>query len=67
MSDSAYFQGKTEAEIEEIFDDILEIRRDVSEIKNMLNGLVNWKYRITGIAVGVSVVCSFIIKLWPLK
>ena len=60
---SEYFQGKTEANIKIIFENIEEIKGDLADIKQMLQSVTYWKAKVSGIAIGCSAIVSIIIKL----
>lgn len=46
--------GKNESEISSLFQDIKDIKSEIHTLVDNFQKLVYWKYKVTGIAAGVS-------------
>ena len=53
-----YFKGMTDAEIGTLKQDIKEIKSDVKEMKDSVNEMENWKNKVVGMAMALSLVIS---------
>lgn len=57
-----YFQGKTEANIEGIFQSLTHIETRLEQIEKQLSALTYWKAKVIGISIGISFVVSSLIR-----
>lgn len=56
--DPAYHAGMNDAQIRTLFEDIKEIKSEVKGIRLDVDGLKNYKAKVTGLSLGVSAVVS---------
>ena len=61
-----YFKGMTDADIGTLKKDIAEIKRDVSEMNASVRKMENWKNKVIGMALSLSLVVS-IASSWVLN
>ena len=47
--------GKNESEINSLFQDVKDIKSEIQNLVLNFNKLVYWKYKVSGIAAGVSI------------
>ena len=53
-----YFKGVTDTEIRTLKDDIKEMKDDIKEMKVSFNIMENWKNKIIGMTMAMSLVVS---------
>ena len=46
--------GKNEGDIQALFDDVKEIKKEMKELLAVVNKLVSWKVKVSGLAMGVA-------------
>lgn len=58
-----YFFGRVDAEIKNNNQTLSELKEEIKEIKKLILDLSNWKYKITGLASGASIVITLIANM----
>lgn len=61
MENQAFFQGKTTAEIQTLFEDVRDIKSTLEKINSNVSKLTNWKHKVVGMASIVSLFVSTVV------
>lgn len=62
-----YFQGKTDANVKNLFDKLNTMDSKIDSISQKLEGLAYWRAKVSGIAVGASAFVSIVLKFIHLR
>lgn len=52
--------GQNAGDINALFRDIREIKDEMKEVLNVVNKLVYWKFKVSGLAIGVAAFSSIV-------
>lgn len=54
--------GKTEGDVEALFRDVKDIKIEMKEVLNVVNKLVYWKFKVSGLAIGVASMSTIVLN-----